>query len=247
MAFHFPGETRALVRGLLRTEFARREGKRLGLATDASEAEASWKTTREGILKSLGDGQDFDSWARDRYGRNEKEVSSAIRKRLEENQLYQLVARADALLSGRYRLHMLLSRNKALAAGWARKARAGADLRSLAKEADDAGPAGDGTWPPLPVYLPDPLGKELAGLERGGVAGPLRLAGDQGWLVVRLVEKLPPGKTIPPVSKLLQDLRTNPLSAFEARAWFEKMLRRYTAEERLPDLLPPEKPFVSRP
>ncbi len=247
MAFHFPGETSALIRGLLRTEFARREGMRLELAPDASEVERSWKTTREGILKSLDDGQDLDSWARERYGRNGQEVSGAIRKRLEENQLYQLVARADALLTGRYRLHMLMSRNKDLAGRWARKARAGADLRSLAKEADDAGPAGNGAWPPLPVYLPDPLGAAVADLEPGGIAGPLRLEGDQGWLVARLVEKLPPLKNIPPVSELLHSLRTDPVSAFEARAWFEKMLRRYTAKERLPDLLPPENPFVPRP
>ncbi|MFQ5748410.1 MAG: hypothetical protein ACE5H3_03005, partial [Planctomycetota bacterium] len=63
MAFHFPGETTALIRVLLRTEFARREGMRLGLAPDASEVEASWKTTAEGIRKSLDDGQDLDSWA----------------------------------------------------------------------------------------------------------------------------------------------------------------------------------------
>lgn len=243
-AFHFPDETRALVRGLLRSEFARREALRLGLEADPAVLDESLGQALEGIREQLADDETLEEWARERYGRSAAQVEDAVRERLRSNQLYQLTLRADARGRVRYRVQMLVSLDEAQARGWARKLEVGADPRKLAPESADPGPHGDATFPPLPEYLPQPLGTALEAAAPGETVGPFQLEGDSAWRVVRLVEKLEPTREVPPVSVLIEELRAEPLSALEARAWFEEMVRRYTAEERLPGIQAPTSAFV---
>ena len=81
----------------------------------------------------------------------------------------------------------------------------------------------------VPVGLPQPWGDALAAAGPGEVVGPLRFDGDRAWRVALLMERLPPQEP-PSRDVLLAGLRARPVSAVEARAWFEAMLRRYTAK-----------------
>lgn len=243
-AFLFPEESRALIRSLLRAEFAKLEAQRLGLQIDRDELQRAVAENRQGIEDSLGPDQTPDDWALARYGRRWEEFQAVLSRHLASNQLYQLVLRADALMQGRYRIHMLVGRDQSLAESWARKLRSGADPRILAAESMDRGPQGDCSYPPLPLYLPEPLASGLVEATAGAVIGPFQLEGDQAWRVVRLQERLGPRDSLPPRVWLLENLRKEPISALEARAWFEEMLRRYTAREQLPSIQTPASPFV---
>ncbi len=241
-AFLFPEESRALTRSLLRTEFARREAQRLGLAVPAAEIEEALGLAVAGIEGGLPAGQDFEAWARERYGQSGATVRGVIRRHLEENLLYQLVLRAEARRAGGHRIHLLVAPDEARAAAWAAKLRQGADPRALAGESLDRGSDGRGERL-LPAFTPAPLGPALASAGSGGVVGPLQLPGDRAWLVGRVAEVLPPAGT-PPVQVLLDELATRPVDPLEARAWYEEMLRRYTAREALPAIQAPSPAFV---
>ncbi len=243
-AFLFPEQSRALVRALLRSEFARREALRLGLRVPAAHLEEAVAAAVEGLEGGLPAGQDRETWARERYGRSWREVEVALRRQIEENQLYQLVLRADALLGPRYDCHVLIGREEAQARRWAEQLRAGASPAVLAAASLDPGPEGDGRFPPLPRYLPPPVREAFREASPGTVVGPFQLEGEPVWRVLRVAEILPPVEDLPPVSALLEDLRLHPVTELETRAWFAEMMRRYTAAERLPALVPPDSAFV---
>ena len=241
-AFHFPDETRALLRGLLRSEFARREAARLGLSPDRGELERALGEAVANIEATLGPDGSFEDWARERYGRSGREVEAAIQRRIEDNQLYQLALRTEAALQGGYDLHILSTLDEEQAAAWARQLRAGASPVTLAPLSVDPGPAGDAGFR-VSAALPAPLGEGLRNAAPGDVVGPFRFAGDQLWRVARLRARIEP-RAAPPPGVLLEELRKRPIHALEARAWFEEMLRRYTASERLPEIQAPVDAFV---
>lgn len=220
MALLFPEESREVVRALLRAEFAAREGTRLGLTADEDEVAASLAAMEEGI----GDPAAREAWARARHGRGWAEVREAYAERLRANQLYQLALRAGAAESGRLRLRWFLLAEEADARAVAERLRLGATPDAVAA----------GTLEPeapedlVPADLPEPWRGALAAAAPGEVVGPLRFEGDRAWRVALLVERLPP-QAAPARAALLEGLRARPVSAVEARAWFEAMLRRYTA------------------
>ncbi len=242
-AFLFPDEARALGRSLMRAELARLEGDRLGLEPPAEQVEQALELALAGIAGGLPEGGSFEDWARERYGRSGAEVRGVIRRHLAENLRYQLVLRADAATVGRVRLHLLVSRDLEQAEAWAGKLRQGADPRALIAESLDPGADGLGERL-LPAYLPDPLGAALRQTEPGEVLGPLQLPGDRAWFVARLAERLPAASTPPPRAVLLEGLEASPVDPLEARAWYEEMLRRYTAREALPAIQAPNPAFV---
>lgn len=241
-AFLFPEETQALVRGLLRAEFARREAQRLGIEIVAPAHAAALAEALSGIQRALPEGEDLEAWARRRYGRPFTEVRAALERQLAENQLYQLVLRADARQSGRLRVHMLATEDAARAQRWARELRLGADPQVLAAESLEKDPRGGASFT-LPAYLPEPLGSALRDAAPGTVLGPVQLPGDRLLRVARVLAKLAP-EPLPPAAALLEDLRAEPIGPLEARSWFEEMCRRYNASDRLPALQPPGPAFV---
>jgi hypothetical protein len=220
MALLFPEQSAEVVRSLLRAAFARREAERLGLDADPAEVEASLATMAE----ELGDALSREDWARSRYGLSWAEVRAAYATRLRANQLYQLVLRADAVASGRLRVRWFLLADEGDADAVADRLRLGATPGAVAAATLQP----DAPEDLLPSYLPRPWRDALAEAALGDVVGPLRFDGDRIWRVAVLLERLPPG-TVPAREALLDGLRERPISAVEARAWFEEMLRRYTA------------------
>ncbi|TAH38942.1 MAG: peptidyl-prolyl cis-trans isomerase [Planctomycetota bacterium] len=243
-AFLFPEQTRALVRELLRAEFARREGQRLALEPDAATLEDSLARALAGIQATMLADEDLEAWALRVYGRSTAEVTAALRDQLAENQLYQLVLRADARAHGRARVAMLVTTERERAETWARQLALGADPARMAAESLERAPGGGPVVAPLALYLPPPLGEQMARARAGDVLGPAQLAGDSAWRVLRVIEVLPPERTPPPVSVLLAELAAQPVGPLEARAWFEEMCRRYTAADRLPSLQAPGPAFL---
>lgn len=244
-AFLFPEQSRALVRELLRAELAQREAQRLQLGPDAGAVQRSLDAALAGIQKGLPPGEDLEGWARRVYGRSLDEVRAALRSQLQDNQLYQLALRAGAHEQGRVRVAMLVSADAEQAETWARQLRLGADPAGMAAQSLERAPDGTPWFPPLPDYLPEPLGPALAGAQPGGVVGPLQLPGDSAWRVLLLRERLAP-EAVPPVAALLAELAAQPVGALEARAWFEEMCRRYTAADPLPALQAPGPAFLPR-
>lgn len=242
--FMFPDESRAMVRSLLRGEFARLEAERMGYQVDPDELDTAVAQSVNGIRAGLAEDQELEDWAQGRYGRNWSQVEAVLRRHLGDNQLYQIVLRADAMAAGRYQFHMLIGADPQQAEQWARRLRKGADPRMLARESMDPGPKGDSSFPPVAVYLPEPLRSKLKSAKAGAVVGPFQFEGDQLWRVVRLESRLPPENRPAPAVVLLEQLRRQAITPLEARTWFEEMVRRYTAQERLPSLLPPAQAFV---
>jgi len=242
-AFLFPEECQALSRSLMRMELARLEGRRLGIAPPDAEVDQALELALAGIESALPEGGSFEDWARERYGRSGAEVRGVIRRHLASNLLYQLVLRADAATQPRYRLHLLITTDADQASDWGDKLRQGADPRALAGESMDRGLDGQGERL-LPAYLPEPLAGGLRGASPGAVLGPLQLDGDRAWLTLRLAETLPAAAAPPPLAVLLAELNERPVDPLEARAWYEEMLRRYTAREALPAIQAPVPAFV---
>ncbi|RMH04831.1 MAG: peptidyl-prolyl cis-trans isomerase [Planctomycetota bacterium] len=238
--FLFPEESRALTRSLLRAELARREARRLGIVAPAAAVAEALAAARRGLAAEVGE-EGFDAWARRRYGRSGAEVEAVIRRHLEANLLYQLALRAESAVSGGHRVHLLVVADRDQAERLAERLRQGADPKALAAETAD--PELARSESDLPVWLPEPLASALADLGPGGVAGPLRLPGDRSWTVVRYLARRPPAAQ-PPVEVLLDGLAARPIGALEARAWYEEMLRRYTARDTLPAIQAPEPAFV---
>ena len=152
-SFLFPEEARALGHALLRAEFARREGARLGLDVDSREVDAALAASRA-ALEAGAPGGDLQSWAESRYGRSWAQVEEGIRARLEDNQRFQLCARAWSLQQGRVKLRGLATLDRELAEAWVRRVRNGASAAALVESSLDPGPRGDGTLPWLPARLP---------------------------------------------------------------------------------------------
>ena len=220
MALLFPEESAEAARGLLRAEFARREGRRLGLEADPAELQSSLAS----LAADLGEGDAPQTWAQARFGRPWTEVRAAYAERLAVNQLYQLVLRADAYAQGRLRLRWYLTAEEADAQAVLQRLRLGADpLGVLATTLQPNAPD-----ELVPLYLPPPAAALLGAAEPGALVGPFRFAGDRVWRVALLLERLP-AEPVPDRSALLAELRARPVSAVEARAWFEEMSRRYTA------------------
>jgi len=252
-AFLYPSESRALVHALFRAEFARLEGQRLHLHVNAAELEASMQDSVAGLEASLPGGQTLEAWAQQRFDRNWIVVEATLRRHMEQNQLFQLCARAHSWTQGRVELQMLTARDPQQAEAWARQLRTGASAAKLAVQSLDPGPNGDASLPPLPISLPNPLGDWLSsgvpgkttdgdGIDR--VFGPFQFDGDQVWRVVFLQRRIPAESEVPPVQVLLDDLRRQPVSPLEERAWFEAMAARYNAVENLPAIQAPAAAFV---
>ena len=66
--------------------------------------------------------------------------------------------------------------------------------------------------------------------------GPFSFSGERLWRVV-WVEEIKAGMVaLPSASLLFEDLTQNPLSSLEGEAWFQAMLRRYTAVQGRPGI-----------
>jgi len=220
MALMYPEQSAEVVRSLLRAAFARREAERMGLEADPAEVDASLAA----MAADFGDAAEREDWARSRYGLPWLEVRDAYATRLRANQLYQLVLRADAFASGRTRVRWFLLAEEGDARAVADRLRLGATPDTVAAVTLQPDAPDD----LLPSYLGQPWRDALAEASIGDVVGPLRFDGDRIWRVAVLLERLPPA-TAPAREALLAGLRERPVSAVEARAWFEEMLRRYTA------------------
>ncbi len=245
-AFLFPEETRELTRSLLRAEFAAREAERLGLAPDEARVDQEIAAFVESLRQDLGgEAADFEAWARQRYGRSWEEVLAVLREHLGRNQLYQLCVRADARQQTRVRMHWLVSGDADEAAAWARQLRSGADPRSLLAGSLVRGREPDGSFAPMAARLPQPHQEALAGAAAGTIVGPLRFDGDRSFWVGRVAEIEAASSAPPPVQELLAELDRRPLELLEGRAWFESMLRRYTANDGAIPIAAPQPAFVS--
>lgn len=245
-ALMFPEESRALTRALLRQEFAQLESERLAITVDASEAERALAATEASLRDEAQAAGGLEAWAVARYGQSWSSVRLALAKRLELNQLYQLCTRAWCLSDGRVAIRLLSARDQATAEDWARKLRAGASGDVLAAASLDPGPQGDGRLPWLPARLPAPLGAQFADAEVGAVVGPFQFEGESVWRVAELLECSPP-QLLPPRAELMADLRAQPISPLEERAWFEAMLDRYNARDGIPAVETPPRAFVRTP
>ena len=244
LAFHMPEETEQLVRGLQRSAFAEREAHRLGIHADDASVQLSLQAALHEISANLPEGADMEHWARSRYERSLAEVRAALESRIRRNLVYQLVLRCESLLSDRLRMHVFHVAAEDEGFALKRKLEAGADPRVLLQDEFLPPWVGeDGTWPPLPVFLPEPLGSALENAAVGTVVGPLRLPGDEAYWVVRVAEVLPATVYFPPQSVLLEALHEQPILPIEARAWFEEMASRYTSSGKLPNIRE-RKPFV---
>lgn len=258
-AFLYPQESRTLVHALLRAEFARLEAQRLQLEVDPAELELALQGSIEGLKASLPPGQSLDTWAQQRFDRGWIVVEATLRRHLQQNQLFQMCARAHSWTEGRVELQMLTGRDQSQAQTWARQLRTGASAAQMAIQSLDPGPNGDASLPPLPLSLPAPLGEwlqatastdELAqatsatGSSKDRVFGPFQFAGEQVWRVVYVKRWLAAESDVPPRQVLLEELRRQPVSPLEERGWFEAMLKRYNAAENLPAIQAPAAAFV---
>ncbi len=243
-AFLYPEESRTLVHAIFRAEFARLEGMRLQLEVPAAEVDAALQSSVAGLEGSLPDGVSLDDWAQRRFDRNWQVVNGILRRHLEQNQLFQLCARAHSRMSGQVELQMLSSQDVQQAKTWARQLQTGAAAAQLAIQSLDPGPNGDASLPPLPMHLPAPLGPWL---QQGGeerIFGPFQFDGEQVWRVVFVKRRIAAETEVPPRAVLLEDLRKQPVSPLEERAWFEAMVDRYNAVENLPAIQAPAAAFV---
>ena len=242
-AFLFPAESRELVRCLKRAAFAKRVAERLGLMLPPDFLAAKLAENIEVMRLGLGE-TSLNDWSAARYGQSWASVQAAMKARLHDQWLYQMVVRADAWLSGRVRLHILVSRDEAKAQKWASDLSYGANPRLLAGESLVVGQMPDASFSPMARYLPNPLGEWLDAAHVHEVLGPFRFQGDSAWHVVRLSEVFEPHVDLPPRSVLLDGLSSEPISPLEARAWFEEMSRRYNAHGNLPGISALSSPFV---
>ncbi len=245
-AFLFPERTRALVRGLLRGEFARLEGLRLGIEVPQDALQESVAESLATFRAQIPPGEREEDWIRTQYGCSAAAFRATLERHLADNLRYQLVLRAWEESQTRLRVHLLLTRDEEQAHSWVEELRQGADPRAWAAGSLDPGPHGDAERL-LPADLPEPLGGALAGAEVGGTVGPLQLPGDRSWIVARLAERLPPSASQPPVAVLLEGLSERPIGPLEARAWFQAMEARYTAHEGIPSIRIPARVFVPPP
>jgi len=244
-SFLFPEESRALAHALLRAEFARLEAERMGVEPELAAVDAALAASVAGLRAQAPDGQ-LEAWAQQRYGRGWEPVEAGLRQRLEDNQRFQLCARAWSLQRGRVRFRMLSTRDEVTARDWLRRIRAGASAAAIVSASLDAGPAGDGSLPWLPQASPGWLPADVvpSELKLGEVFGPVQLPGESVWRVLEVLALEAPLATVPPRAQLLQALRADPVGPLEERAWFEAMSARYNAREGLPAFETPARSFV---
>jgi hypothetical protein len=244
-SFLFPEESRALGHALLRAEFARLEAERLGVEPEPAAVDAALAASVAGLRAQAPDGR-LEAWAQQRYGRGWEPVEAGLRQRLEDNQRFQLCARAWSLQQGRVKYRMLSTRDEITAQDWLRRMRAGASSAAMVSASLDAGPAGDGSLPWLPQaslgWLPAlAVPSEL---KLGEAFGPVHLPGESVWRVLEVLALETPLATVPPRTQLLEALRAEPVGPLEERAWFAAMSARYNAREGLPAFETPARSFV---
>jgi hypothetical protein len=244
MQFVFPQQSAEINRSLLRTEMAKREAARLGVQLPAAAIGAAISDFENSLLQGLGGAADLEAWALAQHRQSWAQVRPQYERHLADNLLYQVVLRADAIQHGRAQMWWLLASSESQAAAWARSLRGGRAPGSLLKESLLPGPEPDGSYPPLATYLPGQAGEQLIGAKAGQVIGPLQLPGDQSWMVGRVIAVLPAQEHLPPVAVLLEDIRLHPVGPLEARAWFEEMSRRYTANATFAPISAPLEAFV---
>lgn len=244
-SFLFPEESRALAHALLRSEFARLESERLGLEPERAEVDAALAASVEG-LRAQAPGGSLHEWARQRYGRGWEPVEAGLRQRLEDNQRFQLCARAWSLQQGRVELRMLTTRDETIAHDWIRRLGAGASFEAMLRASLDAGPSGDGKLPWLPQATSGWIPEERfpSQLSVGAIFGPIQLPGESVWRVFEVLALEAAVETVPPRQTLLAGLREQPVGALEERAWFVAMSARYNAREGLPAFETPTRSFV---
>ena len=229
MVFLFPQESEEWVRSALRVEMAQREAERLGIQLPATLVDDAMEQFTASVLSQLGPGASLELWSQQRHGYAWKKMEPLYRRQIGTNLLYQIVLRAAAHQSGRVGMYWFFAADQATAEQWVQSLRAGRDPQSLLAESLQAGPEPDGAFPPMSVHMPPPLGDQLATAEVGQVFGPIQLEGDRGWRVGLVREVLPAEPELPPITALLAELKSHPISALEARAWFAEMSVRYTA------------------
>lgn len=244
MQFVFPQQSAEIVRSMMRTEFARREAKRLDIRLPQAAVEATVADLENNLLAGLGPDADLDAWSQQQHQQSWASMRPLYQRHLADNLLYQVVLRADAIHSGRVKTWWLISRTEEQAQNWARSLDSERDPAAMLKESLIPGPEADGSYPPIAHYLPGEAGELLATAEAGQILGPLQLPGDYSWMVGRVIEVLPPRAELPPLSVLLDDLRRHPVGPLEARAWFEEMSRRYTASANFAPISAPLEAFV---
>ncbi len=242
-AFSFPRQSRELVRSIQRAEFARLEAKRLDLLLPSTILESRLAGNIAAIEDGLG-AVSKEDWARSIYEQPWPSVRAAMKERLHNQLLYQMVLRANAWLSGRVRLHVWVTRDEAQAKAWATELASGVNPRELAGESLDVGQMPDGSFSPMSRNLPQPLGEWLETANVHDVLGPFHFDGDAAWHVVRVSELFEPQSDLPPRQVLFDELDSQPIGALEARAWFEEMSRRYNARGNLPGISALSSPFV---
>ncbi|MFK5954968.1 MAG: hypothetical protein QM477_00830 [Planctomycetota bacterium] len=243
MAFVFPAESAELTRSLVRTQMARLEAERLELSVPESRIDQAFTQFTQGLVAQLGANTNPDAWALARHDASWREVQPLYRQNLADNLLYQIVLRADARQSGRVGLYWFVTGDQAQARSWASGLKAGRSPQSMVEESLLAGPSPDGSYPPVSRDLPGMLGEQLQNPSVGQVIGPLQLEGDRSWRVGLVTEVLDPETELPPVAILLEELKNQPIDALEARAWFEKMSRRYTVSTSLSPFSGPTQAF----
>ncbi len=233
MVFLFPQESEEWVRSALRAAMTEREAERLSVQLPSTFVDDAMEQFTASVLAQLGPGASLELWSQQRHGHPWKEMEPLYRRQIGTNLLYQIVLRAAAYEHGRVAMYWYLAADQATAEQWVQSLHAGRDPRSLVAESLQAGPEPDGSYPPMSVHLPEPLGEAMSTASVGQVVGPVQLQGDRGWRVGLVREVFPPQSEIPPISALLAELEEHPIHALEARAWFEEMSVRYTAVAEL--------------
>ncbi len=229
LAFLYPEETRAVVRNLMRSEFARREAERLQIDLPLAEIDSALTRAVENIVAEMGEHGDFTDWSVNRYQRGRADVRAAIRSRLADNMRYQLCLRAAASEVELVKVLALVARSSKTAESLARKLALGADPSQLDPPA---------RIELIPVFAGSGFTDHFDGQ-------PFRLDGDLLWHILIEQERVPALKSLPPNSVLLEQIRSRPIGALEARAWWDEMHRRYTAHEASPLIQSLPRTFVA--
>ncbi|MDA0666770.1 MAG: hypothetical protein O3A50_03225 [Planctomycetota bacterium] len=243
MAFVFPDESADLSRSVVRTEMARLESQKLGVVLPARRVDLAFQTFSKGLVAQLGNETTPDDWAMARHDALWRDIQPLYRENLAHNLLYQAVLRADARLSGRVSMFWFVTGDANQARRWAASLQSGRDPKSMLSESLISGPNPDGSYPPMSRDLPGEAGEQLQNPSLGQIVGPIQFEGDRSWRVGVVTQVLAPESQLPPIDVLLDELESQPIDALEARAWFEKMSRRYTVSSSLSPFAGPTQAF----
>jgi len=243
MNFVFPDESAELTRSMVRTEMARLEAERLAVVIPKDRVDRAFQSFENGLIAQLGSSSTPDEWAMARHDALWREVMPLYRMHLAQNLRYQVVLRADARLTGRVGMFWFITGELQEAQRWASSLEAGRDPKSLLQESLIPGPNPDGSYPPVSRELPGEAGERLQNAGVGQIIGPIQFEGDRSWRVGVVTAIFPPEAELPPIAILLDELENQPVDALEARAWFEKMSRRYTVSTSLSSFSGPTQAF----